>query len=169
MAVVSSAQAGTRAVELGATVLQLRAPVLTARQLEAEATALVAAASVPILISVRVDIALAAGAAGVNLAEADIGAQNARRLLGDAIVGCSVHSVDGAKRAESEGADYVIFGPVWPSTTHRGVAPRGLDALSQVAHAVSIPVLAIGGLHAKRVARCLAAGAAGYAGIRMFE
>jgi thiamine-phosphate pyrophosphorylase len=168
MAVVSSADAGLRAVERGASILQLRAPGLTGRELEAEARMLVAASAVPVLVSGRVDIAIASRAAGVNLPEAGIGVEDARRLLGDAIIGRSVHSIDGARQAESAGADYVIFGPVWASATHEDAPPRGLLAVSEVVRAVSIPVIAIGGVDQERAGECVAAGAAGYAAIRMF-
>jgi thiamine-phosphate pyrophosphorylase len=169
MAVVADAVAGLHAIELGATILQLRAPLLTARELETEAMELVTRSTQPVLISARADIALASRAAGVNLPERDFGVADARLLLGEAIVGRSVHSVDGALQAEREGADFVIFGPVWASTTHRGGRPQGLGALAEVATTVTIPVLAIGGLNAKRAAACFAAGAAGYAAIRMFQ
>jgi thiamine-phosphate pyrophosphorylase len=168
MAVVADARAGMLAIERGATIVQLRAPDLTARELEHETRQLVATSNVPVLVSGRVDIVLACGAAGVNLPERDIPVGDARRVLRDAIVGRSVHSVEGARQAETGGADFVIFGPVYPSTTHWGEPPRGLEALAEVARAVTIPVLAIGGVTAERVRECLAAGAAGYAAIRLF-
>ena len=71
--------------------------------------------------------------------------------------------------AEAGGADYVIFGPVWPSTSHPDVQPAGVEALARVARAVRIPVLAIGGVTVERVAAFRAAGAAGYAAISAFE
>jgi thiamine-phosphate diphosphorylase len=174
MAVVADAKAGLVAIERGATILQLRAPQLrapqlSARQLEYEGGQLVAVSKVPVLISGRADLALACGAAGVNLPEQDIGVADARRLLGDALVGRSVHSVGGALLAERDGADFVIFGPVWPSTTHSGEVARGLEELADVARAVKIPVLAIGGVSAARAGECIAAGAAGYAAIRAFQ
>lgn len=169
MAVVADAAAGLHAIELGASILQLRAALLSARDLETEAVTLVTRSAQPVLISARTDIALASRAAGVNLPEKDYGVADARLLLGEAIVGRSVHTVDGAVQAEREGADYVIFGPVWASTSHRGGRPQGLGALAEVTRAVRIPVLAIGGLNPRRAAECFAAGAAGYAAIRMFR
>jgi thiamine-phosphate pyrophosphorylase len=168
MAVVADATSGTRAASRGATIIQLRAPGLSARELEREAVALVREVSVPVLVSSRCDIALAVGAAGVNLPERDILVVDARRLLGSRLVGRSVHSVGAAREAERQGADYVIFGPVWPSPTHTGAEGFGVAALAEVASAVRIPVLAIGGVKMDRVAECRAAGAAGYAAIRMF-
>lgn len=169
MAVVSSAGAGLAAIERGATILQLRAPDLSARDLEREAVSLVPNSSVPVIVSSRCDIALASGAAGVNLPERDISVAEARALMGHRLVGRSVHSVEAATVAESERADYVIFGPVWSSPSHPDEKPRGLRALAEIARTVRIPVLAIGGVSAERVNECLDAGAAGYAAITMFQ
>jgi thiamine-phosphate diphosphorylase len=168
MAVVASASAGLRASGR-ATILQLRAPALTARDLEANARELVAASPVPVLISSRCDIALAAGAAGVNLPERDVSVGDARALIGERLIGRSVHSIQAAMQAEEAGADFVIFGPVWRSDSHADSAPAGLAALAQVARALRIPVLAIGGVTEENVAECHAAGAAGYAAIRLFQ
>jgi len=169
MAVVPSAAAGLHAIEKGATIIQLRAPAAPARELEDEANELVVRASVPAIISSRCDIALATGAAGVNLPEKDISVAAARSLLGQRLVGRSVHSVEAALSAEREGADFVIFGPVWPSASHPGQKAAGLDALAEVARSVRIPVLAIGGVTPDRVSECASAGAAGYAAIGMFS
>jgi len=168
MAIVSSAAAGLRAASR-ATIIQLRAPSLSTAALEMEANDLVAAAPVPVVISSRCDVALATGAAGVNLPESDISVAAARTLLGRRMVGRSVHSIPSGQQAELEGADYVIFGPVWESASHPGGAPAGLAALAQLVRSVGIPVVAIGGVTAARVAEILASGAAGYAAIRLFE
>lgn len=168
MAIVSSAAAGLRAASR-ATIIQLRAPGLSTAKLEREANELVAAATIPVLVSARCDVALAAGAAGVNLPESDISVAEARTLLGRRIVGRSVHSVRSAEQAEREGADYVIFGPVWESPSHPATAAAGLIALARLVKSVRIPVLAVGGVGEERVADVLASGAAGYAAIRLFE
>ncbi|HET7466303.1 MAG TPA: thiamine phosphate synthase [Candidatus Dormibacteraeota bacterium] len=169
MAVVATAEAGLSAISKGATIVQLRAPHATARELEREAAALVPKASVPVVVSSRCDVALAAGAAGVNLPEKDISVAEAKRLMGHRLVGRSVHSVASALEAAREGADYVIFGPVWESPSHPGERPQGVRALAEVARAVRIPVLAIGGVNEERVNVCADAGAAGYAAITMFK
>jgi thiamine-phosphate pyrophosphorylase len=168
MAVVSSASEGIRAAPR-ATILQLRAPALSASALEREAAELVKSVGVPVLISSRCDVALASGAAGVNLPENDIAAAGARTLLGSRLVGRSVHSIVAAQQAEREGADFVIFGPVWESPSHPGSPPAGVAALELVARSVRIPVLAIGGVTEERIAECHAAGAAGYAAIGLFR
>jgi thiamine-phosphate pyrophosphorylase len=129
----------------------------------------VASASVPVVISARCDVAIASGAAGVNLPESDISVVDARLVLGPRLVGRSVHSVAAAQLAERDGADFVIFGPVWESESHPGAQPTGLAALELVARAVRIPVLAIGGVTEERIVEVHAAGAAGYAAIGMFQ
>ncbi|HEY4027141.1 MAG TPA: thiamine phosphate synthase [Candidatus Dormibacteraeota bacterium] len=170
MAIVRDAAAGLRAVERGATILQLRDPDASVRTMEREACRLVAEAPAPVVISARTDLALAAGAAGVHLPERDIPVAGARRLLGAArLVGRSVHSAGAARIAESEGADYVVFGSVFASASHPGRPAAGLDALRGVVAAVRIPVLAIGGIDADRAAPCRLAGAAGFAAIGYFN
>jgi thiamine-phosphate pyrophosphorylase len=168
MAVVASAGAGLRVAER-ATILQLRAPSLDARALEREAADLVGSSPIPVLVSSRCDIALATGAAGVNLPEHDIAVGDARALLGERLVGRSVHSIEGAVQAERDGADFVIFGPVWSSASHPHGAPAGVKALAEVVRSVAIPVLAIGGVTLERILECHDAGAAGYAAIGLFE
>jgi thiazole tautomerase (transcriptional regulator TenI) len=168
MAIVSSAAAGLRAA-FRATIVQLRAPALSTAAFEQEAGALVASTSVPIVVSSRCDVAIACDAAGVNLPESDISVAEARMLVGGLLIGRSVHSIAGAQSAERDGADYVIFGPVWESASHPGIAPAGLAALAAIVGSVGIPVLAIGGVTEERAAEVLASGAAGYAAIRLFE
>ena len=168
MAIVSSFEAGLSAASR-ATILQLRAPTMPVADLESEAARLVASSPVPVLVSSRCDVALAAGAAGVNLPERDVPTRDARELLGDRLVGRSVHSLEAALAAEHNGADFVIFGPVWESSTHPEVPSTGVAALARVADALQIAVLAIGGVNEARIAECLQAGAAGYAAIRLFN
>jgi thiamine-phosphate pyrophosphorylase len=142
---------------------------MSARELEANAIELVASSPVPVLISSRCDIALAAGAAGVNLPEREIAVGDARALLGQRLIGRSVHSLESALDAEKEGADFVLFGPVWASGSHTDSVAAGIDALREIATTLRIPVLAIGGVTQERIAECHAAGAAGYAAIGLFE
>jgi thiamine-phosphate pyrophosphorylase len=168
MAIVQTAGAGLRAATR-ATILQLRAPGMSARELEANAMEIVASSPVPVLISSRCDVALTAGAAGVNLPERDIAVGDARALLGQRLIGRSVHSLRGALEAERDGADFVVFGPVWASKSHADSTSAGIDVLREVAAALRIPVLAIGGVTEERIAECHAAGAAGYAAIGLFQ
>ena len=168
MAIVSSAAGGMRAASR-ATMLQLRMPTSSTADLEREASKLVASSPVPVVISSRGDVALACEGAGVHLPERDIPVHDARRLLGERLIGRSVHSRESALAAEQDGADYVVYGPVWPSASHPEVTPVGVGALADVARAVRIPVLAIGGITEARIAECHRAGAAGYAAIRLFS
>jgi thiamine-phosphate pyrophosphorylase len=170
MAIVRDCPAGLRAVARGATLLQLRDPTATARALETEVRRLVAAAGVPVVVSARTDIAIAAGAAGVHLPERDLPVAAARRLLGDGrLVGRSVHSEAAAREAEAEHADYLVFGSVYASASHPDQPAAGLDALRRVVAAVRLPVLAIGGVDARRAEECRSAGAAGFAAIGYFQ
>ena len=167
MAIVDSAEAGVRAASQGATVVQLRAPNLTARDLEREAMTLVARCPVQVVISSRVDIALAVGAAGVNLPEHDISASDARKL-GVRWVSRSVHSLEVALSRQSDGADFLVFGPVWSTTSHPDREPKGLAALQALAAKSPIPVLAIGGVTKERIPEVVAV-CAGYASISLFQ
>ena len=128
-----------------------------------------------ILVNDRLDIALAVHAGGVHLSEQSLAPQEALRMLRglereDFLIGVSCHSYQAAKEAERGGADYLFFGPVFatPSKAAYG-APQGLDRLSEVCHAVTLPVLAIGGITPDNAAVCLSAGASGIAAIRLFQ
>jgi len=168
MAIVTNARDGLKAAGR-ATIIQVRAPQANAREIAGEATSLIASSPVSVVVSSRCDIVLAAGGAGVNLPENDIPTAAARRLLHERLVGRSVHSLETALRAEDEGADYVIFGPVWPSPSHPGSPPAGIEMLARVCHALRIPVLAIGGVTEERITQSHEAGAAGYAAISLFK
>jgi len=178
MAIVEDARAGLRAARAGATVIQLRAPGVALREVEAEAELLVEISPVPVLVSSRADLALAVGAAGVNLPEGDLPVAAARRLLGtERLVGRSVHSLEGALEATEAGASFLLYGPVFETPSHPGRPGVGLEALARVAEAVlaggprgvPVPVLAVGGINRARAGHCLEAGAAGYAAIGMFQ
>ena len=170
MAIVATLDAGLVAASRGATIIQLRMRGATTRELESSAGRLVREAGLPVLISRRIDVAVAAGAAGVNLPEDDLPVAAARRLLGPAaLVGRSVHDLSGALAAEASGASFVLFGPVFATPSHPDAPAAGLDALSAVARTLTIPVLAVGGVLSDRVAAVLGAGAAGHAAIRAYS
>lgn len=88
---------------------------------------------------------------------------SARALIGDRLIGCSVHSLGEAQAAAEEGTDYIIAGTIFASQSHPDIAPAGLDFLRDVCAAVALPVLAIGGVTPKNVADCVNVGAAGVA------
>jgi thiamine-phosphate pyrophosphorylase len=132
-----------------------------------------------ILVNDRVDVALAEQAGGTHLGENSLPVENVAHWIGshaqrselhNFLLGVSCHSLDGAMQAERDGADYIFFGPVFatPSKAAFG-APQGLNRLREVCKAVSLPVLAIGGITRENGASCLEAGAAGLAAIRLFQ
>jgi thiamine-phosphate pyrophosphorylase len=118
----------------------------------------------PLIVNGQVEVARAAGAAGVHL-PGDAGpVAVARAALGAAaLIGRSVHSLEEARSAEAEGADYVILGTIFATDSKPGRAPAGLPLVTAVARAVSIPVIAIGGIDEGNAAATLAAGAWGLA------
>ncbi|MEO5823313.1 MAG: thiamine phosphate synthase [Vicinamibacteraceae bacterium] len=159
--------------EAGIDLLQIREPDLSAADLIGvvrEVRARLAGAGARIVVNERVDVALAADADGVHLKADSIPTALVRQHVPAAfLVGRSVHTVDEARAAEAEGADYLIFGTVFPSGSKpRGHHTAGLDALTATAQAVSIPVLAIGGISLNTVAAAAEAGASGVAAIGLF-
>ncbi len=124
-----------------------------------------------VLVNDRLDVALAAGAAGVHLGGQSMPVSTVRQLAPRPfVIGVSCHSLAEAIAAESAGADYLLLGPVFetPSKLKYG-PPLGLDELRRVNAQVRVPVLALGGITVERVRPCLEAGAAGIAGIRIFQ
>ncbi len=118
-----------------------------------------------LLVNDRVEVALAVEADGAHLAGTSMRPEDVRPLLGpDRWIGASAHSLAEAKEAEAGGADFVVFGPVFetPSKASYG-PPVGLDALRAARQALSIPVLAIGGIKAGNLAEVARAGADGFA------
>jgi thiamine-phosphate pyrophosphorylase len=129
-----------------------------------------------ILVNDRLDVALAAGAAGVHLGGASVPAREVVRWLreGNApaefLVGVSCHSAKEAREAEDAGASYVFFGPIFETPSKKSYGPpQGIAKLAEACSAVRIPVIAIGGVNEENAAECLRAGAAGIAAIRMFQ
>src|SRR6202007_43018 len=161
--------------------VQVREKDLSARELLAlvrEAVALGSdrPASMQMIVNDRLDVALAAGSAGVHLGHASVPARDVVRWCragnapADFLVGVSCHSLEGAQEAESAGASYTYFGPIYetPSKIPFG-KPHGVEELAQVATAVRIPVIAVGGINQSNATDCIRAGAAGIAAIRMIQ
>jgi thiamine-phosphate pyrophosphorylase len=152
----------------GAAAVQLRDKDAGSRELLALARALLpvcAAHGAPLLVNDRADVALATGA-GVHLPAAGLPPAEARRLLGPgALIGVSCHSLPELRAAGREGADFAVYGPIWPTP---GKGPRGLgvQALGEAAREVRLPVFALGGVDASNAADALRAGASGVACIR---
>ena len=117
-----------------------------------------------LFINDRADIAIMAGADGVHLTEASVQASEVKNNFPELIVGVSTHSLEGARLAETQGADFITFSPIYetPSKTSYG-PPQGLDPLRQVTQSARLPVLALGGITLHRVPECLENGAFGVA------
>jgi len=153
--------AGLRAV-------QLRERDLPARELlrlAQDVRTVTGPASVPLLINDRIDLVLALNLAGVHLRANSLPVSVARRLLGpQRLLGVSTHSVEEASRAGEDGADYVVFGPVFETPSKRLFGkPLGIRNLADASRQTSVPVLAIGGVTAERVREIREAGAYGVA------
>jgi thiamine-phosphate pyrophosphorylase len=116
------------------------------------------------LINDDIDLALVVNAHGVHLGQDDFPVAEARRILGrKMLIGCSAHTIDQAKAAEADGADYLGVGPIYESTTKMARAPLGCGTLREICGEVGIPVYAIGGITVDRCGEVLAAGAKGVA------
>ena len=117
------------------------------------------------LINDRVDVAMLSGADGAHVGQNDLPVRETRRLLPTPhVLGVSVEDRQQARRAEKEGADYVGVGPIFATATKPDAgAPVGIDRLAGIVGAVSIPVVAIGGINLENVAEVIGTGAAGAA------
>lgn len=124
-----------------------------------------------VVINDRLDLAMGVAADGVHLGGESLPAQIVRKVAGENfLMGVSCHSLEDALRAEEAGADYLLLGPIFttPSKLRYG-PPLGVEKLKEVAERIRIPVIALGGVTVERTAACLAAGAGGIAGIRIFQ
>lgn len=156
------------AIQGGATVVQLREKEASTREmirLGRSLHELTQKAGIPLIVNDRVDVALAIDAEGVHLGVDDMPVSIARRLLGPhRLIGFSPSTLDEARQAEREGADYLGIGDVYgtPSKPDAG-PPIGIEGLTRFVQAVSIPVVAIGGIKADNAAAVIQAGAVGIA------
>ena len=152
------------AIAGGATAVQLRAKELNddLRPLAEELSARCRAAGVLFVVNDRVDVALASGAGGVHVGQADELDQVRDRIGPGVVLGVSVHDAEQARTAGVAGADYLGV-TVWPTSTKPDATPYGLDGDRAVVAATSLPVVGIGGIGPANAAEVLAAGAAGVA------
>ncbi|AKG34092.1 thiamine phosphate synthase [Paenibacillus durus] len=116
-----------------------------------------------IVVNDRLDVALASGAGGVQLAGHSLPTPAARKLSQSLRIGRSVHSPDEAAAAAGEGADYCLFGHVYASASKPGLPGRGLDRLAETVRACPVPVIAIGGIEPGNAGQVISRGAAGIA------
>jgi len=152
----------------GATMVQLRDPDAKTRPLVEEARAILALtreAGVPFLVNDRVDVALAVGADGVHVGQSDMLVKDVRALIGpEPIVGLSITSEADLAGSDFTGVDYLGVGPVFATSTKPDAAPPiSAGGLEAIAAQTTIPIVAIGGLHAGNAADAITAGASGVA------
>jgi thiamine-phosphate pyrophosphorylase len=157
-----------RAVDGGASMIQLRDKMTGPRQLLSEAreiARLCRARGVCFIVNDRLDLALAADADGVHLGQDDLPPKAARTILGrDKFLGVSTHSLEQAIWAAEQGADYLGIGPIFATGTKAtGYEPRGCDIIRQLRTRIDLPLVAIGGITLSNVGEIVRAGATGVA------
>ena len=163
------------AVEAEVSLVQIREKALRVRvlyELVAHAAEIARGSSTRLLVNDRFDLARAAGADGVQLTELSLPPRVVRDLCGpEFLIGASTHSLETARSAREDSADFVVFGPVFETESKRGYGPpQGLAKLQVVADELrGFPVLAIGGITLENAPECFAAGASGVAAIKLFD
>ena len=172
------------AARAGVDMIQLREKDLTGHELEELAAAALQACRqgnprCKLLINSRTDIALPAALDGVHLASRDVSPNDVRSVARSNVriparntmtIGVSCHTVSEVLRANSGQADFLVFGPVFAKSNEKdNQAHRGAEGLAEACRNSSIPVLALGGVSPQTAQICMDAGAAGVAGIRLFQ
>lgn len=163
------------AVAAHISLFQIREKDLSARvlyELVTRATKITRGSSTRLLVNDRLDVALAAGADGVHLTSASLPARMVRGISGpEFLIGASTHSLETARDARDNDADFAVFGPVFETESKRAYGPpQGLEKLKHVTSELQgFPVIAIGGITLDNAESCFAAGASGIAGIRLFD
>ncbi len=139
------------ALEGGVTLIQLREKNRTTREyieLAGKVHDITKRYNVPLIIDDRVDVMLAAGAEGVHVGAEDMPVKTARKLIGrEKILGATTKTVEAAKKAYEEGADYLGVGAIFPTTTKVKTVLTKTETLAEICEAVPIPANAIGGLN----------------------
>jgi thiamine-phosphate pyrophosphorylase len=165
---LSHAEIALQAVRGGADVVQLRDKNASGRYIYDAAVQMrevTRNSGTVFIVNDRLDIALSVGADGVHLGQYDMPLLAARRIApNDLIIGVSVGTVPEAVQAEHDGADYIAFGPVFPTASKNDAGPGlGLKVLSEIGLAVTIPLVAIGGIGPQNVREVVSNGADGVA------
>ena len=147
----------------GAKIIQLRAKSMSSQnfiQLAKKSRDLTLSFDCKLIVNDRIDVALGSAADGVHLGQEDLPLEIGRKLLGEKIVGVSTHSLEQAKEAEANGADYIGFGPIFSTATkNTGYTARGLEMLARIRAAVALPIVAIGGITEANIQQVWGAGA----------
>jgi thiamine-phosphate pyrophosphorylase len=147
----------------GVKILQLRAKSLAAKDFLALAKLVrsdTESHNCRLIVNDRADIAMAIDADGVHLGQDDLPLHAGRKLLGNKIIGISTHDIEQARQAQRDGADYIGFGPMFGThTKNTGYSARGIDMLEAIRTAVTIPIVAIGGINEQNVSQVWQAGA----------
>lgn len=155
------------ALQAGITLVQLREKEMAEEDFIREAKrikALVSRYGVPLIINDNVKVALASGADGVHVGQEDLNAADVRRMLGpEKILGVTAKTVEQALRAQEQGADYLGSGAVFGSSTKKEARPMNMEQLKAITSAVSIPVVAIGGINQGNIQELDGSGVAGAA------
>lgn len=163
------------AVAAKVSLIQLREKHLTARtlyELTEQAAQLTRGSQTRLLVNDRSDIARAAGADGVHLTTHSLRADVMRRTFGDDfLIGVSTHSVAEALAARDNGANFVVWGPVFATNSKSGYGePQGVSKLARVVQQLApFPVVALGGVNLDNLGECANVGASGIAGIGLFH
>jgi thiamine-phosphate pyrophosphorylase len=157
-----------RVLTAGVSVIQLRERDLSAKELVTlarEVQTVMAVRRSQLLINDRIDVALALEGVGVHLRSNSLPVSIARQLLGgQRLLGISVHAVEEAVQVESQGADYIVLGPIYETPTKQMFGPPlGIQTLEKTCRLVRIPIIGIGGVTASRVREMRCAGAFGVA------
>jgi len=156
------------AVKGGADVIQFRQKSGSTRemiQMAKDLKQFCTESGVTFIVNDRLDVALAVEADGVHLGQDDFPLPLARKLLGEeAIIGGSAATLEEAKKCLAEGADYIGFGPVFPTTSKADAGPvSGIETLKKVVKSLPLPIIAIGGINPQNTPRVIEAGAHGIA------
>ena len=163
----SQIEVASQAIRGGAKTIQLRDKLLSKKELLPIAHRLrnlCAEHDVLFIVNDYLDIALATEADGLHLGQDDLPMPVARKTLPiDKILGCSTRTVDQAITAEAEGADYIAVGSIYPTTSKEAATVVGLERLRQIRQAVTLPLVAIGGIHKDSASDVMAAGASSVA------
>ncbi len=116
-------------------------------------------AGILLVINDSIDVAMAIDADGVHLGQEDFPLKEARKIAPDLILGRSVHSLEQAKTAEAEGADYINIGPIFPTGTKEHAKALGTEAIKKIAPEISIPFTVMGGIKSENINEVIKAGA----------